>query len=86
MSANEDQSCATGGYTTTIQIGQQLSSSSPIRISSPDATAHSLEVIAGEGKAVNIVTLPPQDTGFGAWSYVISAFTMFVVVWGKFIL
>lgn len=28
-------------------------------------------------------SLQPVDEGFGAWSYVASAFAMFIVVWGK---
>ncbi len=28
--------------------------------------------------------LQPVDEGFGAWSYVASAFAMFIVVWGKY--
>lgn len=28
--------------------------------------------------------LQPVDRGFGAWSYVASAFTMYIVVWGEF--
>lgn len=31
----------------------------------------------------NAFTLLPADEGFGAWSYVASAFAMFVVVWGR---
>ena len=30
-------------------------------------------------------TLQPVDEGFGAWSYVASAFAMFIVVWGKLV-
>ena len=32
--------------------------------------------------ARNVVILQPQDEGFGAWSYVASAFAMYIVVWG----
>lgn len=31
-------------------------------------------------------SLQPVDEGFGAWSYVASAFAMFVVVWGKLVI
>ena len=34
-------------------------------------------------KTTNAYTLQPVDEGFGAWSYVASAFAMFIVVWGK---
>ena len=30
----------------------------------------------------NVYALQPADEGFGAWSYVASAFAMFIVVWG----
>ena len=30
-------------------------------------------------------SLQPVDEGFGAWSYVASAFAMFIVVWGKIV-
>ena len=35
---------------------------------------------SGQGGAV--ATLQPVDEGFGAWSYVASAFAMYIVVWG----
>jgi hypothetical protein len=31
----------------------------------------------------NVFVLQPVDNGFGAWSYVASAFAMYIVVWGK---
>jgi hypothetical protein len=34
-----------------------------------------------EGAPVSIVR--PPDEGFGAWSYAMSAFAMFIVVWGE---
>lgn len=34
------------------------------------------------GESANVVALQPIDRGFGAWSYVTAAFSMFVVVWG----
>ncbi|KAK3176619.1 hypothetical protein OEA41_007942 [Lepraria neglecta] len=33
-------------------------------------------------ETTNAYTLQPVDEGFGAWSYVASAFAMFIVVWG----
>ncbi|KAL8691226.1 MAG: hypothetical protein Q9218_003502 [Villophora microphyllina] len=33
------------------------------------------------GESVNVSTLQPMDKGFGAWSYVASAFAMYIVVW-----
>jgi hypothetical protein len=34
-----------------------------------------------EGAPVS--TVRPPDEGFGAWSYAVSAFAMFIVVWGE---
>ena len=34
------------------------------------------------GESDNVVELQPVDKGFGAWSYVAAAFSMFIVVWG----
>lgn len=33
-------------------------------------------------EASNVVELQPIDRGFGAWSYVAAAFSMYIVVWG----
>lgn len=46
-----------------------------------DATSNSME-LGSFGETSNVATSSPADTGFGAWSYVASAFSMFVVVWG----
>lgn len=34
------------------------------------------------GQGQHVVQLPPVDGGFGAWSYVYAAFSMYIVVWG----
>lgn len=34
------------------------------------------------GESSNVAELQPVDTGFGAWSYVAAAFSMYIVVWG----
>lgn len=34
------------------------------------------------GESTNSVELQPVDSGFGAWSYVAAAFSMYIVVWG----
>lgn len=34
-------------------------------------------------ESARVFALQPVDEGFGAWSYVASAFAMFIVVWGK---
>ncbi|KAF2436221.1 MFS general substrate transporter [Tothia fuscella] len=36
----------------------------------------------GESGQGSVFTLQPVDEGFGAWSYVASAFAMYIVVWG----
>ena len=35
-------------------------------------------------ETANSYNLQPVDEGFGAWSYVASAFAMFIVVWGEY--
>lgn len=69
-----------GGYSTTIQPKLHES-----RNSHEAQQAEQLELIGRESDAANIVNLPPVDKGFGAWSYVVSAFAMFIVVWGMYI-
>jgi hypothetical protein len=69
-----------GGYSTTIQPKLHESSKS----SEAEQQAQ-LELIGRESDATNIVELPPVDKGFGAWSYVVSAFAMFIVVWGMYL-
>lgn len=72
-----------GASTTTVQISlhPKASELEPSK-SSWDASIQSLELGEGREGAKNF-TLPPADEGFGAWSYVASAFSMFIVVWGK---
>ena len=48
-------------------------------------TTRSPGVLGEDGKVealTNVSVLQPADEGFGAWSYVASAFCMFIVVWG----
>ena len=72
-----------GSTATTIQISlhPKASNAEPPK-SSWETSIQSFE-FAGSGENLNAVTLPPADEGFGAWSYVASAFSMFIVVWGK---
>ena len=71
-----------GVSTTTVQISlhPKASELDPSK-SSWDASIQSLELGEGRDGAKNF-TLPPADEGFGAWSYVASAFSMLIVVWG----
>jgi hypothetical protein len=69
-----------GGYLTTIQPKLHES-----RKSSEAEREEQLELIGRESDATYIVELPPVDKGFGAWSYVVSAFAMFIVVWGMYL-
>ncbi len=70
-----------GGYLTTIQ--PKLHNS--VRKSSTEAELEDrLELIGRESDARTESKLLPRDGGFGAWSYVVSAFAMFIVVWGMY--
>lgn len=73
-----------GGVTTTTQT--RLYPPTPVRDplrTTPihDAISNSVE-LDNFGETVNVARSLPVDTGFGAWSYVAAAFSMFVVVWG----
>lgn len=50
----------------------------------PDRTGTAGSVDLGEDNdgLKNAFRLQPVDEGFGAWSYVASAFAMYIVVWG----
>ena len=56
------------------------------RSRSSSAQAHSNEVseLGHFDETANSYSLQPVDEGFGAWSYVASAFAMFIVVWGEY--
>ncbi|KAI9814316.1 MAG: hypothetical protein M1826_002282 [Phylliscum demangeonii] len=62
-----------GGSATTVQVSLR---SDPSDLYELDWKEDSF------GESANVVTLQPVDGGFGAWSYVASAFAMFIVVWG----
>ena len=72
-----------GSTATTVQISLQpkTSNAEPPK-SSWETSIQSVE-LGGSGKNLNAVIVQPADEGFGAWSYVASAFSMFIVVWGK---
>jgi hypothetical protein len=61
----------------------------------PKHSGHSTSPSFGQTYASSLATgnleasrlaseLQPVDQGFGAWSYVASAFAMYIVVWGEF--
>lgn len=56
------------------------------RSRSISAQAHSSELseLGHFDETANSYILQPVDEGFGAWSYVASAFAMFIVVWGEY--
>jgi hypothetical protein len=70
-----------GGYAASIQVRlkPKVSRDDP----SPEPSMlNSLEF--GEyDDATRVYNLQPMDEGFGAWSYVASAFAMYIVVWGR---
>ena len=61
-------------------IDPKQSASSASNADSPTANISDLGAFEASGK---VYTLQPVDEGFGAWSYVASAFAMFLVVWGN---
>lgn len=74
-----------GGVTTTTQTWlypPKLARDSLLTTPIYDPTSNSFE-LGSFGETANVATSLPADTGFGAWSYVASAFSMFVVVWGR---
>lgn len=76
-----------GGVTTTAQTrlypplpGTDTLLTNPIH----DAASNFME-LESFGETANVTKSLPVDAGFGAWSYVATAFSMFVVVWGGFL-
>lgn len=65
-----------GGSATTTQI--RLNPEVTQDRSSEDTELNNFE------EKSNAFVLQPVDKGFGAWSYVASAFAMYIVVWGKY--
>lgn len=84
-SSNDAKRSARGRTETTHQIRLVPKSSQDHRSrsrSTQRAPGDELELRDSES-TTNSYTLQPVDEGFGAWSYAVSAFAMFVVVWGK---
>lgn len=72
-----------GGVTATTQTRLYPARDPLLTAPIDDATSNSMELGSFE-ETGNVAISLPADTGFGAWSYVASAFSMFVVVWGGF--
>lgn len=66
-----------GGFATTTQARLDTKQSRH-EFSPPIA-----EVERFDDEFTNVYTSQPVDSGFGAWSYVASAFAMYIVVWGE---
>ncbi|EON67129.1 hypothetical protein W97_06382 [Coniosporium apollinis CBS 100218] len=64
-----------GAYATTAQPTLHP----PTIYSEPTGSSSEVD---DKGEPTKAYVLQPADEGFGAWSYVASAFTMFIVVWG----
>ncbi|KAL8828409.1 MAG: hypothetical protein Q9191_002607 [Dirinaria sp. TL-2023a] len=87
ISPNEQsQRSAVGGSATTIQ--PRLNPRAvPDRVSPSPSRSDNTEPVKSlelgdHDDAANTYYLQPVDKGFGAWSYVASAFAMYIVVWG----
>ena len=61
-----------GAITSTHQVRLKPKSSDDLKEGTPDPFSESS----------NVVELQPMDEGFGAWSYIAAAFSMYIVVWG----
>ena len=70
-----------GGFATTIQLN--LHQVRPASNSAPSLKEHA-QIHDSESNSLHSSFLRPADEGFGAWSYVASAFAMFIVVWGMY--
>ena len=81
----DDKASVRGRNETTSQVRLEPKSSQDRRSrsrSTQNDKAKELEVGSFDDIA-NPYHLRPVDEGFGAWSYVASAFAMFIVVWGQ---
>lgn len=74
-----------GGVGTTAQARLTPKSGKDTRsqtVSAQEAAVEGFD-LDNYGESSRAHVLQPTDEGFGAWSYVASAFAMFIVVWGK---
>ena len=82
----QPQRSSKGGSATTIQpkLNPRAAPQRHSRSPSPSHKARPEESVelGGHDDSTNTYRLQPVDEGFGAWSYVASAFAMYVVVWG----
>ena len=79
------QRSSKGGYATTAQVRLKSKASNDSLSRQHDDAADSASLELGKlDKNTSVSTLQPADEGFGAWSYVASAFAMYIVVWGTF--
>ncbi|KAL8746895.1 MAG: hypothetical protein Q9190_001160, partial [Brigantiaea leucoxantha] len=69
-----------GGSVSTASLKWSLNSSQS-RSTSPASHETTMEM-GNTNDGSKVFTLQPQDTDFGAWSYVASAFAFYIVVWG----
>ena len=79
-STSTSERSARGTIHATNQVRLKRKENSTLSVEADSVTGIPLEDYFGE--SVNTSELQPADRGFGAWSYVMSAFAMFVVVWG----
>ena len=84
--STEGKNLTRGRSDTTHQARLGPKSSHGGRPRSVSAREHSNEVseLGHFDETANSYSLQPVDEGFGAWSYVASAFAMFIVVWGEY--
>lgn len=55
----------------------------PNQSSSTETRSQNGDLYGEAPEGIPVFSLRPADEGFGAWSYAMSAFAMFVVVWGE---
>ena len=86
LSTEQPRRSSKGGSATTTQPRLNPKALPDRRSPSPSlfdraGAASSLE-LGEHDDSTNTYYLQPVDEGFGAWSYVASAFAMYIVVWG----
>ena len=65
------------------RLGPKSSHSGQPRSASARGGSNEVSELGHFDETANSYSLQPVDEGFGAWSYVASAFAMFIVVWGE---
>ena len=69
--------------TNQARLGPKSSQGRRSRSASTQGTVTEASETGQFDETANTYSLRPVDEGFGAWSYVASAFSMFIVVWGE---